>query len=138
LPILDDRPGAMWATVVQPIMSVMVKEGSGRSGGNLSGLSEYDGNLFCENFKVLLTFTLIHLFIALTVFHCATFWADAKDDSSMKQGSSELQSWVEMTAHERGFLHPFIHMNYAFARQKVYKGVGMDNSQRTKSHEAKV
>jgi len=61
VPILDDGPGAMWITVVQPIMSVMVKEGSGRSGGNLSGLSEYDGNLFCENFKVL-TFTLIHRF----------------------------------------------------------------------------
>jgi len=55
----------------------------------------------------------------------------------MKQGSAELQSWVETTARERGFLHPFIHMNYALARKKVYEGVGMDNP-KDESHEEKV
>lgn len=55
-PILEDRPGAMWAIVVQPITSAMVKAGSSRNGGNPSGISEDDGNLFCENFEVLLTY----------------------------------------------------------------------------------
>lgn len=75
--------------------------------------------------------------MTLTVFHCATFWTDSKDDSSMKKGSAELQSWVETTARKRGLLHPFIYMNYALAGQKVYEGVGVHNLQRMKATKLK-
>jgi hypothetical protein len=108
--------GISWNVIVQPIPVSLIRE-SRRNGGDLSGLSEGDGDQF--------------LIIGLAS------WTDESDDAVVKGPFNELLSWAKSTATERGKLVPWIYPNYASATQDVLGSFGKENVEQMKKVQAK-
>ena len=114
-----DLPGASWVLTLQPINSGMLKA-SARNGGGPLGVPEREENLLCTCCGS----PLISPSFA-TVLLGSVFWGDSKDDVIMKGKMAEHSAWIETTARNRGLLHLFVYMNYAFGNQNVYDGLGV-------------
>jgi len=98
--------GIGWNVLVQPIPKSLIRE-SKRNGGDLSGLSEDDGDQF--------------LVLGLAS------WTNESDDAVVKGVFNEFLSWTKTTATARGKLVPFIYPNYAHNTQDVLAGFGQAN-----------
>jgi len=107
--------GIEWTVLAQSIPVSLIRE-SRRNGGDLSGLSEADGDQF--------------LLCGLV------YWTDESDDGLVKGIFNEFLSWAKSTATERGKLVPWIYPNYASGTQDVLAGFGQENVEQMKKVQA--
>ncbi|KAJ6598662.1 hypothetical protein B0H10DRAFT_2323983 [Mycena sp. CBHHK59/15] len=103
---LQNKPGFSAAFTIQPISKTMVAA-STRNGGNLFGMTTANGNLL--------------LLLA------ALFWTDPADDAIFNDTFQQFTVWAQHEAATRGFLTPFIYMNYALGSQDVMGSIGSQN-----------
>jgi len=103
--------GIAWNVVAQPIPMSLIRA-SKKNGGDLSGLSEADGDQF--------------LLIGLSS------WKEESDDAVVKGIFNELLSWATSAAEERGKLVPFLYPNYASATQDVIGSFRRENVEQMK------
>ncbi|KAJ7446929.1 hypothetical protein B0H11DRAFT_2083860 [Mycena galericulata] len=107
---LQNKTGFSAAFTVQPISETMVAASNTRNGGNLFGQTTSEGNLL--------------LLLA------ALFWTDPADDEIFNNTFETFTVWAQQEATSRGFMTPFIYMNYALGTQDVMASVGSQNEKK--------
>ncbi|KAJ6598668.1 hypothetical protein B0H10DRAFT_1924182 [Mycena sp. CBHHK59/15] len=105
----QDRSGFNFALNTQPV-NVGIVEAGLRNGGNPFGMSQSNGDL------ILVLATLS--------------WSDPEDDTILKAKFQQYSEWAETETRTRGFLTPFLYMNYASGDRDVMGSIGEDNLRR--------
>lgn len=70
---------------------------------------------------------------ALMIISFPTFWTEARNDELVETATLQLIADVAAKAEEHQVYHPYVYMNYANAKQKVFESYGNENYARLES-----
>ncbi|KAF2488555.1 FAD-binding domain-containing protein [Lophium mytilinum] len=112
LATLKDSEGFIFSFNFQPLTEALLQN-SANAGGNSMNISPDDGPLLV----VLLN----------------PVWNLAADDERIISGVSSLLATFKNLASEKGMLHRYIFINYAYEKEDVFKGFGDESQRRLKA-----